>query len=260
MIRKLIDRWLRRRKPAPPPEIPAHWPAQLARDVPFFRRLPPPQRDPLLRLIQRFIAEKLFWAAGEIDITERMKLIVAAYACLLVLELPEFGLYPRATEVIIHPGSFGDTIETIGPDGTVYTVHDHRAGQAIYRGPVLLAWDSVERSRGWRMAGRNVIIHEFAHALDFMDGLVNGTPPLTSREQDGQWVRVFAAEFERLRAAASAGRPTFLDPYGAKNPAEFFAVATEAFFEAAPALRQAHPELYAQLAAFYRQDPADWPP
>jgi Mlc titration factor MtfA (ptsG expression regulator) len=226
------------------------------RRVPVYHLLPASDRTDLERLTQRFLSSKRFWASGDVTLTVEMKIVIAAYACLLALHLPEFGLYPRTSEVIVYRGCFGDDVEAVGPDGTRYVIKERFAGRAIQRGPVLLAWDMV--GRGLQSLRDNVIIHEFAHALDFLDGIVDGTPPLAGKMQATDWAEVFTREFERLRSESNAGRRTLLDPYGSRNPAEFFAVVTDCFFARPRELRQRHPELYEQLAAFYRQDPASW--
>jgi Mlc titration factor MtfA (ptsG expression regulator) len=227
------------------------------RRVPFYRLLPANDRNGLERLTQRFLSSKRFWASGDITLTVEMKIVIAAHACLLVLHLPEFGLYPRTSEVIVYPGCFGEEVEAVGPDGTRYVIKERFAGRAIQRGPVLLAWDMV--GSGLQGLRDNVIIHEFAHALDFLDGVVDGTPPLAGKTEAKDWAQVFTREFERLRSASNSGRRTLLDPYGSRNPAEFFAVVTDCFFARPRELRAHHSELYEQLAAFYRQDPANWP-
>lgn len=224
--------------------------------APVYGLLPKGDREDLAPLIQTFLSTKRYWASGDFVLTLEMKIVIAAYACLLVLRLPEFGLYPRTAEIIVYPGCFGEETEAIGPDGARYTVREHLAGRAIPRGPVLLALDMIEL--GLRGARGNVIVHEFAHALDFLDGVVDGTPPLAGNAQVTSWSGVFTREFERLRLESSEGRPTLLDPYGGLNPAEFFAVASECFFSRPIELRARHMELYQQLAEFYRQDPAEW--
>jgi Mlc titration factor MtfA (ptsG expression regulator) len=258
-LQRLIRRRAERRRWAASEPFPQPWRRVLEANVPFFRRLPPDQRDDLLAGIQQFIAEKQFWGSQGLAITDDMKVVIAAYACLLVLRIPQFGLYPRTREVIVYPHSFGETIEAIGPDGRRYRIDQKRIGEASRRGPVLLAWDSVERLARTRRAPHNVIIHEFAHALDFLNGLADGTPPLDSDRSLADWVRVFTGEYETLIATARAGGRTLLDPYGTANPAEFFAVASECFFEQPRQLREDHPGLYRQLQAFYGQDPAAWP-
>lgn len=253
-------KWLRRvfskgSRAAPGP-IPPEWSDVLARRTTFYTLLSPGQRADLLSLTRQFIATKRFWGTG-LTVTDEMKLIVAAHACLLILGLPESGVFPHNGEVIIHPTQFGNTVQAIGPDGARYEIREANLGQAIYRGPIRLAWDAIDTPPAWRR-GRNLILHEFAHALDFLNGLVDGTPPLATRQLAVEWQRVFEREFQRLRAAANAGQMTLLDPYGATNPAEFFAVATECFFEQPRELRDRHLPLYEQLRSFYRQDPAAW--
>ncbi len=128
-------------------------------------------------------------------------------------------------------------------------------GEAHRRGPVILAWDAVQRGAARLEPGYDVVYHEFAHKLDQLDGAVDGTPPLATRAQRERWKEVMSREYEALRDRSQQGDATFLDPYGATNPGEFFAVATECFFTAAMDMSLAHPELYALLRDFYRQDP-----
>jgi hypothetical protein len=253
---RVFDRWRRATPPSEP--FPDSWGAILRRDVSFYHRLSPEQRVRLRRSVQEFIATKRFWGSENLSITDQMQVLIAAYACLLLLEIPEVGLYPRTREVIVYPHNFGKTIEAIGPDGRHYHIQERHAGQAWYRGPVLLAWGHIAPATT-RRARYNVIIHEFAHQLDFLDGLANGTPPLGPSACLADWVPVFTAEYEALIAAARRGERTLLDPYGATNPAECFAGATEHFFERPHGLRERHPRLYEQLGCFYRQDPAAWP-
>jgi Mlc titration factor MtfA (ptsG expression regulator) len=258
-LNRLIRRRVRNREPFQQEPFPRPWLRVLTSNVPFYNHLSPAERDALLKSIQRFIAEKEFWGSEGLPVTDEMKVVIAAYACLLVLKIPQFGLYPRTREVIVYPHTFGETIEAIGPDGRRYRIDLKRIGETWRRGPILLAWDSVERLARTRHARRNVILHEFAHALDFLDGLADGTPPLDSDRRFADWVRVFTAEYETLAATARTGQRTLLDPYGTANPAEFFAVATECFFEQPRQLQEHHPQLYRQLQAFYDQDPAAWP-
>lgn len=121
---------------------------------------------------------------------------------------------------------------------------------------MLFAWDMIEP--GLKRFHDNVIIREFAHALGFLDGVIDGAPPLFGQAEAANWVEVSTHEYERLRFESMAGKPTLLDPYGSRNPAEFFAVVTDYFLTRPRPLRELHPELYEQLAAFYLQDPADW--
>lgn len=252
--------WLRRisewwRGPSEPPSLSAPHRALLEAHAPFAARLDADERARLDALVARFLAEKTFIGVDGLEVTDQMRVVVAAYACLLMVGRPDMRLYPTTREVILHAGIFGQASTSIGPDGRHYEARETLAGRADYRGPVLLAWESVI----WRLravsARRNVVIHEFAHKLDFLDGLADGTPPLESRREVKEWVAVFSKEFERLRAEMAQGHATLLDPYGATNPAEFFAVASELFFEQPAELAARHAALFAQLQGFYRQDP-----
>lgn len=273
------------------------WEDILVREVEFYLALPSEHRAQLRDLIARFIAGKRWWGAEGLEVTDEMRVIVAAFACLLVLGSPELGLYPRTKEVILFPREFGDRVEAVGPDGRRYDVEDLLLGETHYRGPVLLAWDSIKpplrrsrrrqppvRRRGGEdrtdgtataesrpsrsepgipresPAYGDVILHEFAHALDSLDGLWDGTPPLGTDEKLREWAKVFDEEYRTLVRATERGRRTFLDPYGAEDPTEFFAVAAEAFFLDADRMRKTHPRLYDVLADFFRLDPAAWTP
>ena len=260
--------WLRRllgrdkSPPASPPETQQQDTARaqfLSRTMPHFRVLPAAQRQRLLDCIDRFLREKTFWGNGGLVVTDEMKLYVAAYACLLILGIPRFGVFPRTSEIVIYPQAFGGNVEAIGPHGERHWIPPQWAGQASNRGPILLAWDDVQRAHFNPREPHNAIIHEFAHALDFLDGAADGLPPFLSRDGADEWLRVLKAEHAALAAAHRRGELTFLDSYGAQNLAEFFAVATEHFFIGPQQLRANHPALYAQLAALYNLDPArEW--
>lgn len=230
----------------------------LRRAVQFYPALPEAQRDRLHRLIAQFLAEKEFWGSQNLTVTYEMKVYIAAHACLMLLGLPRLGLYPTAREVIVFPSHFGKSIECIAPDGRRIVIHEHFIGQTWRRGPVLLSWDHINPAARGSMTGHNTIYHEFAHVLDLLDGEADGVPPLESTDQLSAWQRVMRAEFESLVAADRAGRRSFLDPYGAQDPAEFFAVATEQFFEQPRRFQRLHRALYGQLRQFYKQDPAEW--
>lgn len=230
----------------------------LRRAVRFYPALPPAQRDRLHRLIAQFLAEKEFWGSQNLTVTFEMKVYIAAYACLMLLGLPRLGLYPTAREVIVFPSYFGESIECIAPDGRTIVIHDHYIGQTWRRGPVLLSWDHIDPAARGMMTGHNTIYHEFAHVLDLLDGEADGVPPLESVDLLPAWQRVMRTEYESLVAADRSGRRSFFDPYGAQDPAEFFAVVTEQFFEQPRRFQRLHRALYGQLRQFYKQDPAEW--
>lgn len=259
----LMPAWLRRifasrRHEEAGPSAPIDVAATLARRLPIYLRIPRADHPKLHELIDRFLAEKQFWGSQGLTVTDEMRLLVAAQACILVMNIPHLGLYPRTKEVILYPDQFGQSVEAIGPDGRKYEISDNKIGETWNRGPVLLAWDSVKRA-GWiDDDGHNVVFHEFAHALDLLDGYADGVPPLDSPAQLEAWKRVVDQEYKSLVFAERNGRRTFFDQYGATDPGEFFAVVTEQFFEEGRRFARLHPALYAQLKGFYRQDPASW--
>jgi Mlc titration factor MtfA (ptsG expression regulator) len=238
--------------------FPGEWLATVEHNLPCYRSLSPEQQRILRECVQLFVSEKRFLGIHGLEITDEIRITVAAQGCLLVVGIPHLGVYPRLHEVIVRPHIFGEAVEAVGPDGTRYQIPQTRAGEAWRRGPVVLAWDSVTRSIARPCDGYNVIFHEFAHVLDMQAGVISGAPPLDTRQQQIAWQRVFQSEFEAFIEANRRGRPTLLNPYGATSPPEFFAVVTEHFFEQPERLKARHPALYEQLQSFYRQDPASW--
>lgn len=233
---------------------------QLLQDcVPYYHLLSLEHRERLAAMVHAFIREKQFIAHPGVEIDDEVRITIAGMACLLLVGLPRLGVYPGLHEVIVRPQRFGEELEAIGPDGRKYTVRDMRIGEAWHRGPIVLAWDNVRHAVAAPCDGYNVVFHEFAHAIDGMDGKTNGSPPMESDEQAAEWSRVFSAAYDAFMEANRQGETTFLDPYGASSPAEFFAVVTEHFFEQPRQMLRRHRLLYEQLKRFYRQDPAHWP-
>jgi Mlc titration factor MtfA (ptsG expression regulator) len=205
--------------------------------------------------IQVFLAEKRFYGQDGLEVTDLMRLAIAAQACLLQLNL-QTRYYPDFTSILVYPDAFV-AVET-AHDGLLESTHRHvRSGESWYRGPVILSWADLREDLDHGGDGHNVVLHEFAHKLDEQDGLVDGAPELDAA-QARRWPTLFQREYERLERALARGEHTLLDPYAASAPAEFFAVAVETFFECGPALEQHHPELYAALHEFFALDPARW--
>ena len=240
-----------RGQPIPPP-----WRSTLTRNLPFFRRLPPEDQTELLGHIQVFLAEKRFEGCGGLELTDEIRLTIAAQACLLLLHR-ETDYYPQLSAILVYPSTYLAEGER-HLEGPIWEEgEEYRLGHTARRlGVIVLAWDAAKRGATNPSDGQNVVLHEFAHQLDFEDYSTDGAPALATRAEYLAWARVMSGEFKALRAAEEAGTPTVLDTYGATNPAEFFAVATEAFFERPRVLRARHPELYAELERFFRQDPA----
>lgn len=262
MIRKLFSAIFggrkRRREKLLAEPFPEKWRPLLLRAVPHFPNLPDAQRLKLENDIRIFLAEKRFVSGSDIDITEAMRVTIAAGACMMIVALPDLDVFPRLREVIIFPHNFTEKLEAIGPDGRPYEIHRTRSGEAWHRGPVVLAWNTVAHGVASPHDGYNVVTHEFAHVLDMQSGGVDGQPPLPTRAAQEKWVRIFYPAFDKFVDDQRRGRPTLVDPYGATNPAEFFAVASEHFFEQAPLLQRFHPDLYELLREFYQQDPMQW--
>jgi Mlc titration factor MtfA (ptsG expression regulator) len=235
--------------------VPDNWRDIVARNVPLAAGLSPEERERLLRLIQVFIHDKPFEGCGGLEITEEMRITIAAHACLLLLHL-EGPCYPTVKRILVYPNAFQPKRVLPRHYAGVVPGPVAESGEAWRDGIVVLSWDDVHRGGANPADGDDVVLHEFAHALDQEDGDAGGTPVLDSPSLVKSWARILSAHYEQLRQDVDAGRATVLDEYGATNPAEFFAVATETFFEKPEQLKTAEPDLYDQLRQFYRQDPA----
>jgi Mlc titration factor MtfA (ptsG expression regulator) len=249
----MIFTWLRRRRRRRllEQDFPQSWNEHLQRNVPAYHALNADEQARLRGDLRIFAAEKRWEGCGGLAVTDEMRVTVSAWACLLTLNL-QHDFFSRVKSILIYPrGYFGPERSHLGLIGPP----DLRLGEAWYRGPVVLSWSDVRRARR-RDARDNVVLHEFAHQLDMLDRVVDGTPPLESRGQYQTWAEVMNAEYARLAEDWDQGRSTVLDPYGTINEGEFFAVATEAFFMQPVDLREKHPRLYELLAGYYRQDPA----
>jgi len=223
--------------------------------VPYVHLLPMADRRELEGHVQVFLAEKSFEGCGGLELSDEIRLTIAAQACLLLLHR-ETDYFPRMSSVLVYPSTYVTPGEELLPDGTVIEGDDPRYGESWDSGAVVLAWDESLRGAVGSRDGENVILHEFAHQLDQADGEADGRPRLPRRSMRRPWAEVCAREYEALCRDADLGRETVLDPYGAENAAEFFAVATEAFFERPRAMQREHPELYALFAEYFVQDPA----
>jgi len=253
----VIFDWLdaRRRKRILETPFPEEWTRLLERNMSHFRVLDADERRRLSELVQIFIAEKHWEGCNGLTLTDEIKVSIAGQACLLVLNL-EHVLYHNVETILVYPSAFIPRRAEESMFATAGVVHPllPLLGEAHQRGPVILTWDAVRRSGRDPELGHNVVYHEFAHKLDMLDGAVDGVPPLGDRAQYERWESVFEAEYARLQALSDAGKEGVLDPYGSTDEAEFFAVVTEAFFDAPIALSEEHPALYEVLAQFYRQD------
>ena len=238
--------------------FPDEWRAVVVKNCPYFTRLAPEDQAELLGHVQEFLAEKTFEGCDGLEVTDEIRVTIAAQACRLLLHR-ETDLFPEVQTILVYPSAYQVPHETRLPDGTVSDAPSVRLGESWHHGPVVLAWDDVLAGALDPNDGQNVVLHEFAHKLDEENGAADGAPRLAQRSAYGPWARVLGREFLTLRKEAEEHHRTVMDKYGAKNPAEFFALVTECFFEKPVALKRKHPELYEQLASYFRQDPAAHP-
>ncbi len=241
--------------------FPPEWDALLERRFAIYPHLPEDLREQLRERVLRFVNEKQFEACGGLEeITGEMRVLVAAQAALLLVGRPKDALYPRLHSILMYPGAFRDRGKRVfGLEDGDDTERDIRLGESWNTGSVILAWDSVQRGAASDDDGMNVVLHEFAHQLDQADGSTDGVPSLDAAGKYQDWSAIFQREYEALVDQANDPRSDpLLDPYGAENPAEFFAVATETFFELPEDLEEEHPELYRELRDYYGVDPVKW--
>ncbi|OUL22502.1 M90 family metallopeptidase [Nostoc sp. 106C] len=237
--------------------FPPLWQAIIENNLPIYLNLAPDQCRRLQGHIQVFLAEKQFIGCKGLQVTEEMKLIIASVSCLLLLN--ERGEYfPKLRSILIYPSTYlvNQTVAT--GDYVVEERREARLGESWSRDQVVLSWDQVQQdTHNWK-DGHNVVLHEFAHQLDQEDGKAEGVPILPRKSDYPIWAQVMTAEYQQLCNDVEQGVKSVIDSYGATNPAEFFAVATETFFEKPHQLLHKHPALYDLLQRYYQVDPGQW--
>jgi hypothetical protein len=245
----MFDFFKRRRREAirarPFPRV---WREIIDQDVPLVRNLNDKERREHEYLVAVFLDEKRFEGCAGLVMTTVIRVTIAAQACLLILHVPS-DVFPTVETILVYPHAYeGATHERVG--WTTIVRRQARAGEAwANKGLLVLAWDQVKQATV--TSEHNVVLHEFAHALDGEDGYLDGAPVLPSPERFRAWAHVLNDEYSALSDSVQEGRETDIDAYGATNRAEFFAVVTEAFFGAPGPLKEKHPELFAELAAYY---------
>jgi hypothetical protein len=237
--------------------FPESWQQTLIDRLPFVAQIPLAEQEQLKFLIKVFLADKEFYGCAGQEINDDIRVTVAAQACLLLLNQDRIP-YPDLDSILVYPSTFVATREVANELGLVSTNHIAMLGESWSQGKVVLAWDNVQKSVMNLQDGHNVVLHEFAHQLDHESGSTNGAPILSTRGAYKSWAHVFGEEFDELQKDAVRGRHSLLDHYGATNPAEFFAVATETFFERPREMAAYHQELYQQLKDYYQLDPGNW--
>lgn len=246
-----------RRKRLKSRTFPLFWVAFMERAIPLYRRLPEDDRSELMGHIQVFLAEKVFEGGAGFRVTDEVRITIAAQACILLLHR-KTSYYPGLSSIVVYPDEYVAPFREIDEWGIITEGTDLRSGESIREGALVLSWQDV-LARGIDVhEGYNVVLHEFAHQLDAEEGITAGIP-CDDGEADLTGKYILSREYLQLRNADERGIETVLDPYGAESPEEFFAVATEAFFQTPLPLRKHHPELYGVLARYYHQDPAKWP-
>jgi len=249
-----LSRWRQRRvlqRAALPDEL---W-NDAVRELPFLAIYDAEALARLREQVVLFLDAKGIVGARGHEVTPVQRVIIAIQACVLVLELG-LSLYDGFENVIVYPGEFVPDWEWEDEAGVVHRNSEALAGEAMPRGPVVLSWPDVEASADFAASGMNLVIHEFAHKIDMQGGDANGCPPLPSTMSSAAWRKTLTAAYDDFCARVDDGEETAIDPYAAESPAEFFAVASELFFADALLLKDDYPDVYTQLAEFYRQDPA----
>jgi len=234
--------------------FPRAWTRILQRRVPLVQRLPAPLRRRLLGLIQVFVADKPFIGCAGLEVDDEMRVTIAAQACLLLLGQDGDACYPQLRQVLVYPQAFVVPRRQLLPGGVVSEQPQALAGESWAQGQVILAWSEVLAGAAEPADGRNVVLHEFAHQIDQDGGDADGRPWQRDQASRQRWAAVMDEGLAKLREVPS----DTLDAYGSTDPADYFAVASEAFFERPQALVQAAPELYAELSRLYRLDPRGW--
>ncbi len=249
----MLKSWRRQRILARHTIAEDQWQA-LRSSLPVLGRLSPEQQQRLRELALLFLHEKNFEPARGMVLDDPKRLRIAALACLPILELG-IDAYADVASIVVYPDEFiVRDREYEDEDGVVHTGDDVLSGEAWERGPVILAWNEVEASGLGE--GFNVVVHEFAHKLDMLSGEADGVPPLHSGMRVPEWVAAFDAAYDDLAEQLESGREPWLDPYAVEDSAEFFAVCAEMFFDTPERLGEEYPDVYAQLARFFKQDPA----
>ena len=251
----LFTEWRRqrvRRQPFPP-----EWRQILRQRWPYFHAMPADLQLQLKKHVQVFLAEKAIIGCNGLVVTDEMRVTIAAQACLLLLNR-RGDCFVNLRQILVYPGAF--IARKLHADGTGVLQEQRRAlaGESWSLGQMVLSWEDTLEGALLPDDGRNVVIHEFAHQLDQENGPANGAPCLRGRGRRDRWARVMSAEFAALQQRVATGQPSLLSDYGATDPAEFFAVASEVFFEQPQRLAAEHAALYRELSGLYRVNPLSW--
>lgn len=253
LFQYLKRKWIRRRP------FPNQWLQVLQARVPVYQHLPKPAQRKLQDRIKIFMHEKLFEGCGGLTITLEMRVVIAAHACMLILE-ESSGHYPNLKSILVYPQDYMAPVYRVDTGGVVTEGWESRSGESWNPGNIVLSWGDIRTDLDNPDSRNNLIYHEFAHQLDYQYGLSAGIDGKGQTEREDEWTIELARTFRQLHRKAQRGEPDVLDRYGATNPAECFAVVTECFLQQPSALRRQYPELYRHLAEFYSFDPSSFIP
>ena len=241
-----------RERPFPDPWI--HW---LEHNFPVYKRLSEDDRKELHGHIHVLLEEKRFEGCEGLELTDEMRVTIAGQAALLLLHR-DTDYYPSLHSILVYPEAYVAETEEVDPSGVVTEFDDDRSGETWEQGSLVLAWDDTLEGGRDLEDSFNVVLHEFTHQLDLENGEIDGVPRLEGKARYDSWTEVFTDAFKRFQKDVDRGKPTLLDPYGADDEAEFFAVAVEGFFELPVEFKKTYPGVYEELSAYFKQDPASW--
>lgn len=239
--------------------FPESWQNILNNSVPYYQFLPESLRDELRIHMPVILNEKIFEGCGGLVMSEEKKVLIAAYATILILGEPA-GYYPSLQAILVYPDDYMAPVHEEDASGIMTEGMESRSGESWDMGSIVLSWSDIEQDIKNPFSGRNLVFHEFSHQLDDRYGITAGIDDDGHVHTSDKGNEVLAEHFLELRRAINGRQQTLLHPYGATNPAEFFAVATECFFENGHRLNQQHPKLYNSLKAFYNIDPVSYLP
>jgi Mlc titration factor MtfA (ptsG expression regulator) len=237
--------------------IDAAWLATLERNIPVYTRMSGELQLQLQKRVQQFLHQKTFVGCAGLEVDDEMRVTIAGLACLLLLNRST-GVYPQLHTVLVYPSAFLVPRKQVDEAGVVTEARQDLLGESWGDGRVILSWDHVRRGAQDWTDGQNVVLHEFAHQLDSESGSNNGAPYLGSRQSYRNWSEVLSRDFANLRFDAMYRQHSVMDHYGATSPAEFFAVATETFFEKPHQMADYHGALFEEFRKYYRVDPRAW--
>jgi Mlc titration factor MtfA (ptsG expression regulator) len=250
-IRTRLNRKKLKARPFPP-----EWERIIHRNVFIYRYIPDTLKKQLQENIKLFMSKKLFEGLDGLNMTDEIRVTIASQACILLLNQKD-RIFPGLTSILVYPGAYVAPQHTSA--GFVHIEEKSvRLGESWQKGAVVLAWDHVKQQASDVQSGHNVVLHEFAHQLDQEDGRADGAPILENSSGYVAWARILGNEYIQLQRNVRRGKRSVMDDYGASNPAEFFAVATETFFVKPKQLKYLKPDLYRELKEYYQVDPAEW--